>query len=76
MAYTLEVNHPDFPKKTEFDLDGILVKNGEPVKVDKEMEELFLSHNGRSLEDIYGGKGGSGIVTLSGTSALKSGGES
>jgi hypothetical protein len=77
VAYTLEVNHPDFPKGTEFDLDGILVENGSSAKVDKEKEEWFLSHNGRSIKDIYGGK--SEIVKLTGTSELsgsaKKGGE-
>lgn len=75
MAYTLEVKHPDFPKDWEFDLDGILVKNGSSAKVSEEQEQAFLSKWGQSIKDIYGK---SEIVKLSGTTELSkssSGGE-
>ena len=67
MAYKLEVNHPDYPKGMEFDLDGILVENGKSVTVTEEVERLFLAHNGRGIKDLYGH---SEIVKLSGTSEL------
>lgn len=72
--YTLQVDHPDFPKGWEFDLDGIPAKNGETTKVTKEMEEAFLSRIGRPIKDIYGH---SEIVKISGTTELakKDGGE-
>ena len=75
MAYKLEVDHPDFPKDWEFDCDGIAVKNKGSVAVTEEMEQAFLSKNGRSIKEIYGH---SEVVKLSGTSELspkKSGGE-
>jgi hypothetical protein len=67
MAYKLEVDHPDFPKGWEFDLDGILVENGSSVSVDEDMERSFLSRIGRPIKDIYGH---SEIVKLTGSSAL------
>lgn len=69
MAYKLDVDHPDFPKDWEFDLDGILGKNGHSVTVTEEMERAFLAKNGRSIKDIYGH---SEVVKLSGTSELSS----
>ncbi len=69
MAYKLEVNHPAFPKGTEFDLDGILVKNGETVEIPAEKEAWFKAYNKRTIHDIYG-HGRSKIVKLTGTSAL------
>jgi hypothetical protein len=68
MAYKLEVDHPDFPKGTEFDCDGILVKNGTTVEVTREMEELFLAKWGTPIKDIYG----HGVIAkLTGTTELK-----
>ncbi len=72
--YTLEVNHPDFPKDWEFDCDGILVKNGSSVKITKEMEEAFPGRSGGlSVHEIYGDS--PEHIKLTGTSALKSGGD-
>jgi hypothetical protein len=67
MAYKLELDHPDYPKGMEFDLDGILVENGKSVTVTEDVERKFLAHNGKSLKDLYG-KGE--IVKLSGSSEL------
>jgi hypothetical protein len=56
MAYTLEVNHPDFPDDYEFDCDGILVKNKSSRKLTEEDELAFISRHaeGRTVKDIYG----------------------
>jgi hypothetical protein len=67
MAYKLEANHPDYPKDTEFDCDGILVPNGGSVTVTEEMERAFYAKNARPIKEIYGH---SAIVKLSGSSSL------
>ena len=67
MAYTLKLDHPDFPKGMPFDLDGILVENGSEVEVTEEMEQFFISKNQKSIKDIYGH---SKIVTVSGRAAI------
>jgi hypothetical protein len=54
MAYTLEVDHPDFPKGFEFDCDGILVKNGEGRKLTKEDELAFIARWGQDVKHFYG----------------------
>jgi hypothetical protein len=54
MAYTLEVDHPDFPDDYEFDCDGILVKNKSSRKLTEEDELAFISRVGRTVKDIYG----------------------
>lgn len=71
MAYSLEVNHPDFDKGFEFDCDGILVKNGSAVKISKDEELAFLSRNGRPLREIYGHKDTPDHIKLTGTTELK-----
>jgi len=68
MALKLEVDHPNFPKDMEFDLDGIGAKNGSSVTVTEEMERAFLAKNGKTIKEIYGH---SKIVKVSGTSELK-----
>jgi len=54
VAYTLEVDHPDFPKGFEFDCDGILVKNGESRKLTKEDELAFIGRWGNDVKHFYG----------------------
>lgn len=72
--YTLEVNHPDFPKGWVFDCDGILVKNGSSVKITKEMEEAFPGRSGGfTIKEIYGKA--PDHIKLTGTSAHTSGGD-
>lgn len=74
--YTLEVNHPDFPKGWEFDMDGILVKNGSSVKITKEMEEAFPGRSGGfTVKEIYGHKDVPDYIKLTGTSVHTSGGD-
>jgi hypothetical protein len=68
MALKLDVDHPNYPKGMEFDLDGIGAKNGSSVEVTADMEQAFLSKNGKSIKEIYGH---SKIVKVSGTSELK-----
>ena len=67
MAYKMEANHPEYPKGTEFDCDGILVANGSAVVVTEEMERAFVAKNGRTLKELYGH---SKIIKLSGSSEL------
>ena len=54
MAYELHVDHPHFPKGFEFDCDGILVKNGESVKLTKEDELAFIGRWGNDVKFYYG----------------------
>jgi len=68
MALKLDVDHPNYPKGMEFDLDGIGAKNGDSVQVTAEMERAFLAKNGKTIKEIYGH---STIVKVSGTSELK-----
>ena len=68
MAYKLEVNHPDFPKDWEFDLDGIACKNGHSVTISEDEERAFVARVGRPIKDIYGHSKKN--VKLSGTSEL------
>jgi len=69
MAYKLEVDHPDFPKDFEFDLDGILVKNKGSRTLTEDEEQAFLSKNFRTVKEVYGH---STIVKVTGTSELSS----
>jgi len=68
MALKLEVDHPNYPKDMEFDLDGIAAKNGGTVNVTEEMEAAFAAKNGKTIREIYGH---SKIVKVSGTSEVK-----
>lgn len=54
MAYTLTVDHPDFPKGFPFDCDGILVENGESRTLTKEDEIAFLARWGNDVKHYYG----------------------
>lgn len=71
MAYTLEVKNPDYPADTEFDCDGILVKNNSSRKLTAEDELAFISRHaeGRTVKDIYGH---GTIAKLTGTTELDS----
>ena len=69
MSYKMEANHPEYPKGTEFDCDGILVKNGSSVTVTADMERAFIAKNHRTIKELYGN---SEIIKLSGTSELSS----
>lgn len=69
MAYKLELNHPDFPKDMEFDLDGILMKNKGSRTLTEADEQAFLAKNGRTVKELYGH---SAIVKLTGTTELSS----
>lgn len=67
MAYKLELNHPDFPKDFEFDLDGILVKNKSSKTLTADEEQAFLAKNRKTVKEIYGH---SDIVKLTGSTEL------
>ena len=69
MAYTLTVNHPDFPKGQEFDCDGIFVKNGESKKLSKEDELAFIGRWGNDVKFYYGH---GTIAKVTGSSELSS----
>ncbi len=67
MAYKLEVDHPDFPKDFEFDLDGVLVKNKGSRTLTEDEEQSFLAKNRRTVKEVYGH---SKIVKVSGSSEM------
>jgi hypothetical protein len=69
MAYKMQADHPEYPKGTEFDCDGILIKNGETVTISADQERAFYSKNNRSIKDLYEN---SAIIKLSGSSELSS----
>lgn len=78
MAYKLEVNHPDFPKDWEFDMDGVLVKNGSSVTLTEEDEaNLFNRSGGLTVKQVYGHKDVPDYIKLTGSkeSDLKEGGD-
>lgn len=73
MAYKLEVNHPDFPKGFEFDMDGVVVENGSSVTLTEEQEAAILARSGGlGVKAVYGHKNVPEHIKLSGT---KGGGE-
>lgn len=79
MAYKLEVNHPDFPKDWEFDMDGVLVKNGSSVVLSEADEEaIFNRSGGLTVKEVFGHKGVPDYIKLTGSkeSELKEGGDS
>lgn len=55
MAYTVKYTHEAFPDDREFDIRGLgLLKNGESVTVDEELERNFILVNRRTIEDAFG----------------------
>lgn len=79
MAYKLEVNHPDFPKDWEFDMDGVLVKNGSSVTLTVEQEAaIFNRSGGHTVKEVFGHKDVPEYIKLTGSkeSGLKEGGDS
>lgn len=78
MAYKLEVNHPDFPKDWEFDMDGVLVKNGSSVTLTEEDEAAIYNRSGgQTVKEVFGHKDVPEYIKLTGSKAsdLKEGGE-
>jgi hypothetical protein len=67
------MNHPDFPKDTEFDLGGVLIPNGGSVTLKKEDEEAFFSRHAASVKEALSGNP---LVKIEGTTELSKGGES
>lgn len=68
MAYKLEVNHPDFPKDWEFDMDGVLVKNGSSVTLTERDEiSIFNRSGGRTVKEVFGHKDVPDYIKLTGT---------
>ena len=75
MAYKLEVNHPDFPKDWEFDMDGVLVKNGSSVILTEDDEAaIFARSGGLTVKEVFGHKGVPEYIKLTGSKG-KEGGE-
>ncbi len=67
MGYKLEMNHPDFPKDQEFDLGGVVVKNGSSVTLTEEQEQAVVARHGASVKDALSGNP---ALKVSGTSEL------
>lgn len=57
MAYTLKIEHPDFPTgddATEFGVNGLgRIKNGESLEIDEDMERSFVASRGKTVEDAF-----------------------
>ena len=78
MAYKLEVNHPDFPKDWEFDMDGVMVKNGSSVTLSEADELAILNRSGGlTVKEVFGHKNVPEYIKLTGSkeSDVKEGGE-
>lgn len=78
MAYKLEVKHPDFPDGWEFDMDGVLVKNGSSVTLTEADEEaIFARSGGKTVKEVFGHKNVPDYIKLTGSkeSDKKEGGE-
>lgn len=45
MTLKVEINNPEQPEGTEFDLGGILVPNGESVELSEEQERDFVARH-------------------------------
>jgi hypothetical protein len=78
MAYKLEVDHPDFPKDWEFDMDGVLVKNGGSATLTEEDElAIFNRSGGLTVKQVFGHKDVPDYIKLTGTKAsdVKEGGD-
>lgn len=78
MAYKLEVNHPDFPKDWEFDMDGVLIKNGSSATLTAEDEAaIFARSGGLTVKEVFGHKDVPEYIKLTGTkeSDKKEGGD-
>jgi hypothetical protein len=54
MAVEITMDHPDFPKGTEFDLGGVLVPNGKTVKLSDDAELSFVSRHHQAVKDKLG----------------------
>ena len=78
MAYKLEVDHPDFPKDWEFDMDGVLVKNGGSATLTEENElAIFNQNGGLTVKQVFKHKDVPDYIKLTGTKAsdVKEGGD-
>jgi hypothetical protein len=72
VAFKLEVNHPEFPKGWEFDMDGVVVKNGGSVTLTEQDELNVLGRaQGRTVDEVYGHEDVPEYIKFSGTSAIK-----
>lgn len=53
MSVEIAYNNPDFPKDTEFDLGGVLVKNGGSTKLNEDQEQSFVARHGKAVKDYF-----------------------
>jgi hypothetical protein len=67
VPFKLEVNYPEFPKGEEFDVAGVLVKNGGSTELDADAEAAFVSRHGKSVKEAIGANA---HIKVSGSSAL------
>ena len=51
MAYKLEFHNPEYPKGIEFDIGGVLVKNGGSLTLTEEQEQGIVTRRGMSVKD-------------------------
>jgi hypothetical protein len=74
MAYKLEVNHPNYPKDMELDMDGVLVLNGGSTTL-TEMDEANVINRsgGRTVKEVFGHKDVPDYIKLTGTKEGKGG---
>jgi len=67
MALTIEIKHPDFEDDVDFDVAGILVKNGGSVELTEDQERLLVSRRQKPAKDVLEA---ASFVKVKGTSLL------
>lgn len=69
MTLTVEINHPDFDKDTEFDLAGIFIKNNSKTELTEEQERLLVARRQKPTREVLEANK---FVKVTGSSALSS----
>lgn len=67
MAYKLEMKHPDFEDDVEFDLGGVMIKNGSTKTLTEEEEAAIVGRHGQTAKDALGNHP---FMKVSGTTEL------
>jgi hypothetical protein len=68
MALKVSFNDPAFPKDEEFDLGGVLVKNGGSVTLTEDQERAILARFGMTAKDYFAD---SEAIKVEGTAEVK-----
>jgi hypothetical protein len=68
MGYTINLNHPHFPKGTPFSVTGLgEIENGGSIGLDEDAERFFVANTGLTVEEAFTNDAS---IKLSGSSEL------